>query len=244
MAEKDEKRPRKRSAQERRAALRDNIWPGSRRVIWRSKGQTGFVPLPRVLPLVAELIRATGGKGDPTKTYMDLWFRCFDDGYVQISNPQAQAFAAGYRGTRAVRTWKEHMLRLAELQAIFVKGGPANEFKHVLLVDPLRLATTLKEKMPDEVPEDIWLMILERVEEIGASIPRPKALDPHTPIKKKKPSKSLSQASVTANAPAVPNSPIAVPPPAPAVASGPVYPVTPPVPPPANMTEERPAKRR
>jgi hypothetical protein len=168
----EKKRPRGKSQQERRELMRNELWPDSEKLIWRSKGNSGFVPLPRVLPLIGELIRTAGGKGDPSRVYMDLWFRCFDDGYVQIDSVELLAFSAGYQGTRATRTWKEHMLRLAELEFIMYRGNPANEFRYVLLIDPVVAAQSLRRRQPQLVSDEWWNNFAERLLAIGGTLPQ------------------------------------------------------------------------
>lgn len=166
------KRPRQKSRQQKAEDLRNRIWPDSEERIWTSKENNGYVPLSRLLPLIATLLDELAKPGDPTRVYYDLWFRCHDDGYVPVDDVERFAFSAGYRGTRAVRTWRERMLKLQELGFIDCKGIGTNDFKHVLLINPLLAVAQLRQQFPKRVPEDWWISFVERAGDIGAILPR------------------------------------------------------------------------
>ena len=88
--------------------------------------------------------------------YFDLWTRVFDEGIVTIIDESACAFSAGYIGTRAERTWGEHMLKLKELGFILAQPAGNREFAHVLLRNPLRVAAELRQKRSSAITDEWW----------------------------------------------------------------------------------------
>ncbi len=161
----------------KREALREALWPGSERLIWSRKRNDGFTTIPRLLPLVIHLIRELCHKGNPGNVYLDLWTRVFDEGIVSISDDLACAYAAGYTGTRAERTWREHMLRLAELGFIKIAPQGNREIAHILIVNPILVCASLREHRKDVVPDEWWAAFVHRASEIGAAIPTAEQID-------------------------------------------------------------------
>src|SRR5258708_8762048 len=93
------------TANERRQELRETLWPNSEGRIWDRKKNDGFITTPRLLPLVMHLIKILAVKGDPSVAYLEIWCRVFDEGLVSVNDENAFAYAAGYSGARAARTW-------------------------------------------------------------------------------------------------------------------------------------------
>ena len=146
---------RKQSVQDRnRRLLRSKLWPGLRSWIWdlRDDEVKGFATLPRLLPLVCHLLKvlssgnAANATGDPSPVYYDLWCRDFGQAIVTVRDEQECAYASGYNSTRAVRTWRAHMLQLVELGFILAKQDGLREYAHVLLLDPLAVCARLHEE--------------------------------------------------------------------------------------------------
>jgi hypothetical protein len=116
------------------------------------------------------LVNELTPKGDPSGVYVELWARAFDEGLVTINDESEHTYCAGYRGTRAVRTWRERILRLAELGFIEYKPNGNREVGHILLLNPLGVCSLLYKQ--GKVPEEWWSMFAKRVSEIGATIPK------------------------------------------------------------------------
>lgn len=110
-------------------------------------------------------------KGNPSLVYLELWARSFDEGMVEIVNEDDCAYAAGYRGTRAERTWREHILQLEEVGFIKTKPRGNREIVYVLLLHPLAVCARLYADNRFDVPEEWWTAFVHRVHEIGAKIP-------------------------------------------------------------------------
>jgi len=117
------------------------------------------------------LIRILSEKGNPANVYLDLWARVFDEGIITIGDEIAYAYSAGYTGTRAGRTWREHMLKLQELGFISVKPEGNREIGHVLLLHPLLVCSRLRASAGSRIPDEWWTAFVRRAQEIGAHIP-------------------------------------------------------------------------
>lgn len=158
---------------ERRADLREVYWPGSSFEVWNRKTANGFATIPRILPLVAALVKflAKGRDGDPTSVYMELWSRATDEGIVQIKDELECAYASGYAGRRAHRTWKERMGTLVDFGLIKAQQSGNREYSAVLLVNPLLAAARLKADKKYKVPGEWWSAFNARAEEVGAEVP-------------------------------------------------------------------------
>lgn len=165
-----EKRKKKRKPpSQKRLELRESLWPESENWIWDRHSNDGFTTIPRILPLVMGLMKKISNPGDPSMVYLDLWSRMFDEAIITVTDEETYAFSSGYTGTRAVRTWRERILRLSELGFIKVKPEGLREIGQILVLNPLSICSRLK-KTTGNVPDEWWNAFLHRVNEIGASI--------------------------------------------------------------------------
>ncbi len=164
---------RRKNLAERLEEQREQLWPDSCDEIWCRKQNDGFSTVPRVLSLVAALLKqlTKGNDGDPTSVYMELWCRATDQGIVQITDESECAFAAGYTGTRSLRTWNERMAVLVEFGVIKVAQSGNRKCAYVLLVNPLLAAARLRNNRKYKVPQEWWTAFTARAQQIGAVIP-------------------------------------------------------------------------
>jgi hypothetical protein len=84
--------------------------------LWTGEGEKGWFSVPRSLPLVLALLssKEISKKHDPSFVYLELLSRQRGEGVIEMAHEEEHAFAAGYVGTRAVRTWQERMKILEE----------------------------------------------------------------------------------------------------------------------------------
>jgi hypothetical protein len=138
----------------RRTDLRKELWPNDR--AWVAAKAVGFFQAPRTLPLLLSLIKekSISGKKDAGSVYLELWARHWGQGIIEISNENEHAFASGYRGTRAVRTWRERMRILEAAGFIKIKSSGNSAIGVILLVHPMDAVEDLRRK--GKVPEN-WL---------------------------------------------------------------------------------------
>lgn len=147
---------------ERRAQLKKRYWPNEE--AWNGTG-SGWFRGPRTVPLILVLLshkELTAGH-DVSRVYLELLSRHMDGGVIEIGNEADHAYAAGYTGTRAVRTWHERMKLLGELGLIQSKRVANQPYKLVLLVDPLHAVTELRKQ--GRVPDSWWEAYLLRLME-------------------------------------------------------------------------------
>jgi hypothetical protein len=138
---------------DRRSQLKDHYWKID--LAWNGTG-SGWFKGPRTLPLILTLLSSktlTGGR-DVSRVYLELLARHMDGGVVEIGNEADHAYAAGYTGTRAIRTWHERMQILQRLGFIKSKQVGNQRYKLVLLVDPLVAIANLRKQ--GSVPESWW----------------------------------------------------------------------------------------
>ena len=142
-------------------------------MIWtiNDKAVVGFATVSRLMPWICTLIRElSGGRaGDPSSVYLELWCKDWGQGIISIQDEQECAFAAGYSGNRAVRTWKERMFKLVETGFILARQEGNREYGQVLLLNPLAVCAELHDK--GSVPDEWWTSFVRRAGEIKASIP-------------------------------------------------------------------------
>jgi len=156
------------AAGKKREKLREQLWPGSGADLWSRKLEKGFTTIPRLLPLVMHLIKGLAKKGNPSLAYLELWARAFDEHIITIIDEEAPAYACGYTGTRAVRTWREHIFALRDLGFIKVAAQGNREIAHILLLNPVLVCNNLHQKK--KTSEEWWNAFVHRANEIGAQI--------------------------------------------------------------------------
>jgi hypothetical protein len=147
---------------ERRAKLKKLYWPHDSE--WSGTGN-GWFRGPRTVPLILALLsrkELTGGR-DVSRVYLELLARHMDGGVIEIGNEADHAYAAGYTGSRAVRTWHERMTLLEELGFIKSKHVGNQRYKLVLVVDPVHAVAELRKQ--DRVPDSWWEAYLLRLRE-------------------------------------------------------------------------------
>lgn len=138
---------------ERRSQIRERYWKVYS--AWDGTG-SGWFKSPRTLPLILTLLsskKLTDGR-DVSRVYLELLSRHLDGGVIEIGNESDHAYASGYTGTRAVRTWHERMQILKHLGFIKSVHVGNQRYRLVLLVDPLVAIAELRKK--GSVDESWW----------------------------------------------------------------------------------------
>ena len=137
----------RRAQLKRRYWLKDSAWDGM---------ANGWFKAPRTLPLILALLsdkRLTDGR-DVSRVFLELMSRHMDGGVIEIGNEGDHAYASGYSGTRAVRTWHERMQLLEKLGLIKSKQVGNQRYRLVLLVDPFVAVANLRKR--DQVSDEWW----------------------------------------------------------------------------------------
>ncbi|MFA6022039.1 MAG: hypothetical protein WC722_17405, partial [Rhodospirillales bacterium] len=127
-----------RSILQRQLEARSKLWPQvTNQMLWDRKERDGFVVVPRTMPLMMSIMDDLSGKGFPVgQTYFELWSRLMDELFLTLNRPEEMAFHTGFSGQRALRTWKDRVLRLAKLGFVNVKPGPLGDLSYAILFNP------------------------------------------------------------------------------------------------------------
>jgi hypothetical protein len=169
-------RTRRNRAMEDTLKMREHLWPGlDEKRLWlrTDKTRKGYATMPRTMPQIINLIndvtkQVTGGKAIPAgKSYLVLWCRVFDEGFLKIDSEPVAALEAGYSGERNVTTWREHLSALKDLGFIECKEGPAGPFQYVLLFNPYQAVKALHAK--GWVQQSAYTALFQRAIEVRAT---------------------------------------------------------------------------
>lgn len=144
----------------RREQRREEFWPNED--VWTGENEKGFFMAPRTLSLIIALLdsKKISGSLDPGKVYFELWTRHIDSGLIELGTEASHAYAAGYTGSRAIRTWRERMRVLEKHGFIKIQSIGNEVYKYVLLVHPTLAIQQLRQK--GLVPEDWWKAYRDR----------------------------------------------------------------------------------
>lgn len=135
--------------------------------VWSRKRDAGYISVPRILPIAMQAIDDHATKGSPGgHTLFCLWARSPDHVLVTIEHPATFAAEAGFRGKRAVDTWRKRMKVLRDLGFIVPKKGPSGDFHHVLLINPIAGVERMYQN--GTVHVDLYDRFLSRLADTGA----------------------------------------------------------------------------
>ncbi|MCA3214910.1 MAG: hypothetical protein ACK54C_14215 [Betaproteobacteria bacterium] len=169
-------RARRSGATESNMKMRAHLWPDlDEKRLWlrTDKTRKGFTTMPRTMALIVNLIddiskQATNGKAVPAgRTYLVLWCRVFDEGFVRIDNEAVAALEAGYAGERNVTTWRQHLAVLRDLGFIDCKDGPAGPYQYILLYNPYQVIKALNAK--GSIQQSTYTALFQRAIDVRAT---------------------------------------------------------------------------
>ncbi len=163
-------RRRRSYGRQKREQLRDQLWPESATALWDRTSNQGFTTVPRLMSLILVLIRDLSGRNDPSRVYLDLWMRAFDDAFINVIQEDQFAYSAGYKGNRAVRSWRERVKELKQLGFVDIKSRGNTEVAYILLLNPLHTVARLRDE--GRISDDWWNAYVERANDIGAELPK------------------------------------------------------------------------
>ena len=157
--------PAKSGVAKRREAIRQDYWPTED--LWTGERETGWFPAPRSLPLILVLLSSkeiSGGK-DPSSVYLELLSRQRGEGVVEMAHEAEHAFAAGYEGKRAIRTWQERMRILEEIGFIRTVKIGNQRYKYAAIVHPTTAVQGLREQY--RISEAWWRAYIDNKRATG-----------------------------------------------------------------------------
>jgi hypothetical protein len=145
--------PDKSGVAKRREEIRQEHWPNED--LWTGEKEKGWFPAPRTLPLILGLLSSKNisNKKDPSSVYLELLSRQRGEGVIEMTLEGEHAFAAGYEGNRAVRTWQERMKILEDKGFIRTVQVGNQRYKYVAIIHPTTVIQQLRDK---KLIPDIW----------------------------------------------------------------------------------------
>ena len=163
--------PKKSKIDEQRTAIRLQVFGNiDQKHIWDRKTHSGFTTIPRTMPLLGAIMDGLSGKGKPlSTTYLELWCRSDDNGFVTLNKPAEMAFASGFGGQRGVSTWKERIRALEKLGFIVTKPGISGSLHYVQIWNPYIIVKIHRDEKTPGFQEDKYAVLFERALEIGAT---------------------------------------------------------------------------
>jgi len=130
-------------------ALRNSLWPEAAERAWDRTVYGGFTTLPKTIPYICRIMDDLS-KGFPlSTTYLALWSSTWDNSFVRLNRPGDLAFASGFSGERAERTWLDRMRRLEEIGFIQTKPSGASKMGFAFIPNPHEVIFRLRAAKAD-----------------------------------------------------------------------------------------------
>jgi len=132
---------------QRQLAARAKLWPElTDQMLWKMEAG-GWIALPRLMPLMMSIMDDLSGTGFPvSRTYLEMWSRLREEGFLSLNRPEEMAFHAGFEGQRAVRTWKDRVQRLADLGFIGLQPGALGDLSYAVFYNPYHVVRQAHER--------------------------------------------------------------------------------------------------
>ena len=136
----------KSAANERRAALKLQYFGEDD--TWTAEKEKGWFQAPRILPLIMELLsrKDLSDNKNPSTVYVELLSRNMGGGLIEMAAEASHAYAAGYVGSRAIRTWQERMRVLEDLGFIKTVQIDNRRYAYVAMIHPTVAIQRLRDK--------------------------------------------------------------------------------------------------
>jgi hypothetical protein len=161
---------RRKKISEKQLALRQKLWPDiNDNNLWLRTKSDGFITIPRLMPLILQIMDELS-KGKPVSlTYLEIWCRSFDECFITLNKQDELAFCSGFKGQRALSTWRNRLQILKEIGFIDIKSGPSGPMSYALLLNPYNVIKNLYEKNQNLINEDTFNALYARAIDIGAN---------------------------------------------------------------------------
>lgn len=156
--------------QRNRVNLREKFWPDvNEELLWSRNDNKGFTTIPRGLSIVTKLMDSLSPGKPLSGPYFALWCYGQDEMVLTLRKPRQMALESGFSGQRAEYTWNTRMKTIEDLGFIKSQQGFSGKYHYILLLNPYLIVETLKNqgKFDNEVQEQLYNTLLERIEEIG-----------------------------------------------------------------------------
>ncbi|HDR1014179.1 TPA: hypothetical protein QB365_002117 [Pasteurella multocida] len=143
---------------------------------WSRIRNNGFATFPRWLPIINRIMDKLSQGKPMSSTYLSLWFRVNDEGFIHIKDENQMAIESGFDSERKTSTWKTRMRELEKFGFIVSRKGVKGEFEYILIVNPSCAIEKLKNleeynNLPHSIKDTISqyeINLKERMTEVGA----------------------------------------------------------------------------
>jgi hypothetical protein len=160
-----------------RLGLRGQLWPQvTESQIWNRKKEAGFVTIPRTLPLIMQIQDALTKNTPISSTYLDLWCRVYDEGFVKLDKPHEMALASGFTTPRGPGIWATRLDLLQQHGFIVLAPGAQGSRSFALIYNPYLVIHSKRE----EINPRLFNALMAQAMAIGAQ-PDPAAFLPTPP---------------------------------------------------------------
>lgn len=149
-------------------ALRDQLWPDAKPILWDRKANKGFATIPKTLPIILRIMDEMGNGTRLSETYMTLWCSTWDNSFASLAKQRDLAVAAGFSGNRAEYTWRTRAKKLADLQFIDIKAGKSGPLSHALILNPHLVIRWHYEQKTPGLSEASYTALIEWALDVGA----------------------------------------------------------------------------
>lgn len=123
-----------------RLALRKDLWTNIPDwQIWNRKKEAGFATVPRTLSIIIQILNDLTKNTPMGSTYLDLWLRVYDEGYVKLDKPHEMALCSGFTTDRGPSIWATRLDLLAQHGFISLAPGPQGNRSFALLFNHIGL---------------------------------------------------------------------------------------------------------
>src|SRR5438067_2990758 len=159
--------PSTRSAQMAMARVgqRQQLWPTiSPALLWDRRRDKGFATIPRTLPMIMVIADHLTSGTPVSSTYLELWSRVFDEGFVKLDKPDEMALAAGFKTQRRRHIWAQRLDLLQKLGFVSLAPGAQGDRSFALLFNPYAVIKKLRPK----IPKDLYNALVAQANAVGA----------------------------------------------------------------------------
>jgi hypothetical protein len=159
--------------------LRDSIFPDAEERLWDKNDDGGFMFIPKTMPYICRILGEISKNQPLGQTYSTLWaYTWNNNAFVRLNKWGKLAFAAGFKGQRGERTFRDRLKLLASLGFAEIKPNGSNPMGFAFLPNPhdviMRIHSTLtlaasseeRAKMPN-LREETFNAFLARALELG-----------------------------------------------------------------------------
>jgi hypothetical protein len=166
-----------------RLLLRSQLWPGlSELDLWNRKKETGFVIIPRTLPIIIQILDLLTKNAPVGSTYLDLWSRVYDECYVKLDKPVEQALASGFSTQRGPGIWATRLDRLEKEGFIRLAPGPWGPRGYALILNPYLVIHRRRKDVDDRLFVTLMAQAIAIGSQAGIPVPPPNLGAPTPPL--------------------------------------------------------------